>query len=94
MLCDKLKTLRTSQRISQRELAERIGVNKSIISFYENGERFPSYDVLVRIAAIFHVTTDYLLDVERGQSIDVTGLSDDDIAAVRGIVDALKRKPK
>lgn len=94
MFCDKLKILRTSQRISQRELAERIGVNKSIISFYENGERFPSYDVLVRIAAIFHVTTDYLLDVERGQSIDVTGLSDDDIAAVRGIVDALKRKPK
>ena len=60
-LGEKLKALRTAKKMSQKELAERIGIAKSVISFYESGDRFPSYDVLIKIARIFNVTTDYLL---------------------------------
>jgi len=60
---EKLKTLRMSHRLSQRELAERVGVGKSQISYYENGERFPSADVLIKLSDVFRVTTDYLLGI-------------------------------
>lgn len=92
ILGERLKALRTAKKMSQKELAERIGIAKSVISFYESGDRFPSYDVLIKIARIFNVTTDYLLDVERERTVNVSGLSEEDIAAVTTVIDALKRK--
>lgn len=89
---EKLRKLRVSQKLTQQQLADRIGVAKSVVSYYESGDRYPSYDVLVRIARIFHTTTDYLLDVSRDNVIDVTGLSDEDIAVIRTVTEALKRK--
>lgn len=89
---EKLKELRNGQKLTQQQLADRIGVAKSVVSYYESGERYPSYDVLVRIAHVFHTTTDYLLDIKRERVIDVSGLSEDDIAAVTSVVEALKRK--
>lgn len=87
-----MKVLRTSQKLTQQQLADRIGVAKSVVSYYESGDRYPSYDVLVRIAHVFHTTTDYLLDVKKEKVIDVTGLSDEDIAVVRTVAEALKSK--
>lgn len=89
---EKLKMLRTGQKMTQQALADRIGVAKSVVSYYESGERYPSYDVLVRIAHVFHTTTDYLLDIKRERVIDVSELSEDDIAVVTSVVEALKRK--
>ena len=89
---EKLKKLRTSQKMTQQQLADRIGVAKSVVSYYESGDRYPSYDVLVKIARIFHTSTDYLLDVSKDHVIDVTGLSDADIAVVRSVAEALKNK--
>ena len=89
---DKLKALRTSQKLTQQQLADRIGVAKSVVSYYESGDRYPSYAVLVRIAHVFHTSTDYLLDVKKEKIIDVTGLSDEDIAVVRTVAEALKSK--
>lgn len=88
----KLKVLRTSQKLTQQQLADRLGVAKSVVSYYESGDRYPSYDVLVRIAHVFRTTTDYLLDVSKESVIDVTGLSNEDIAVVRAVAEALKRK--
>lgn len=89
---EKLRKLRLSQNLTQQQLADRIGVAKSVVSYYESGDRCPSYDVLVKITRIFHTTTDYLLDVSKDCVIDVTGLSDEDIAVVRTVAEALKRK--
>lgn len=89
---DKLKSLRTAQKMTQQQLGERIGVAKSIVSYYESGDRYPSYDVLVRIAHVFHTTTDFLLDIAKDNVVDVTGLSEEDIAVVRTVAEALKRK--
>lgn len=89
---EKLKMLRNAQKLSQRQLAERLGVAKSVVCYYETGDRFPSYDVLVKIARLFRITTDYLLDVDRVRTIDVSDLTEDDIAVVVTVADALKQK--
>ena len=89
---EKLKSLRTGQKLSQRELAERLGVAKSIISYYESGDRYPSYDILVKLARLFHVTTDYLLDIDKSRMIDVSNLSEEEIGVVISMIKALESK--
>ena len=92
MFGDTLKQLRTSKKMSQKELAERINIAKSVISFYESGDRMPSYEVLIKISRIFNVTTDYLLGIECGRMVDVSGLNENDVAAVTTVIEALKNK--
>lgn len=59
----RLKELRTQAGMTQQQLASRIGVTKSVISFYELRERAPSPDVLIKCAGIFHVSADFLLGI-------------------------------
>ncbi len=86
--------LRKQAGMTQQQVADRIGVTKSVISFYELKERCPSPDVLIKYAKIFHVTTDYLLGVEREQMIDVSGLNEEEIAAIKSVIDAFKKSKK
>ena len=60
----RLKELRTQKRLTQNQVAERVGVTRSMISSYETDIRYPSYDILVKLARMFGVTTDYLLCME------------------------------
>lgn len=87
-----LKELRKKNNLTQQQLANRIGVTKSVISFYELRERAPSPEVLIKLSYIFHVSTDYLLGVEKTKAIDVSGLNDEDIKAVIAIVERLREK--
>ena len=89
---DKLKSLRKGLKLTQQQLAERVGVAKSVVSYYEASERYPSYDVLVKLAHIFHVSTDYLLDVEKIRTLDVSDLTEDDIMVLQTVADALRKK--
>ena len=84
--------LRNGQKMTQQQLAIRLGVAKSVVSYYESGDRFPSYDVLIKIARTFHVTTDYLLDIERRRVLDVSDLSEEQITVVLTVANALKNK--
>ena len=56
-----LTILRESNDLSRKELAERLNLSYSILSKYENNERFPSHDILIKIADYFDVSIDYLL---------------------------------
>ena len=80
--------------MTQSDLAERLGVTKSVISAYETGLRMPSYDILIKISRIFRVTTDYLLGLESKQEIDVSGLTEDEIHALTNLVKAMQRNEK
>ena len=56
---NRLKTLRIKKKLTQQQLADLLGLTKSVISAYENGLRYPAYDVLIKIARIFKVSTDF-----------------------------------
>lgn len=58
-----LKTLRLREDMTQAQLAQKLGLTKSVISAYETGLRLPSYDVLIHVSKIFKVSTDYLLEL-------------------------------
>ncbi len=86
-----IKKLRLQQDLSQAQLAERLGITKSIISAYENGSRMPSYEVLLKISRIFKVSTDYLFGIENKNTLDLSGLTDAQAKAVRDLVRSMQR---
>ena len=88
----RLKELRQRYGLGQAQVARMANVTKNAISTYENGTRQPSFETLIRLAVIYRVSTDYLLGVNDIQSLDVSGLTEDDIAAVRQLVEILSRK--
>lgn len=86
-----LKTLRLRKNMTQAQLAQKLGLTKSVISAYETGLRLPSYDILIHIARIYNVSTDYLLGIEQKQEIDLSGLSQEEIDALMNLINAMKR---
>lgn len=88
---EKLKSLRTEKKLTQKQIADRIGLAISAVSSYESGTRYPSYDALIKLARIYHVSTDYLLGITDSRNIDVTGLEDDEIELIAQLVDKLRQ---
>ncbi len=56
-----IKKLREDNKLSQAELADNIGINNSVLSRIESGDRQLRDDELIKIADFFNVSTDYLL---------------------------------
>jgi len=88
----RLKELRLQAGMTQKQLAEQIGVTKSVVSFYELRERTPSPEILIKLASVFHVSSDYLLGIEKGKTLDISGLDPEDEKAVRMVVQQLRKK--
>ena len=88
----KLKDLRKQAGMTQQQLADKLGITKSVVSYYELSERTPSPEVLKDLALIFRVSTDYLLGIERAKTIDVSDLSDDDIKLLLVTIETLRSK--
>lgn len=88
----RLKDLRKQHNLTQQQLGAMVGVKNSIISFYENGDRMPSPEVIRMLAYYLHVTSDYLMGIEKKPTIDVSGLTEKDIVLVRSLVDTLREK--
>ncbi len=60
----KLKLMRLEYGLSQRELGAKLGYCNQTVSFWETGQREPDLDALVKIAAFFDVSVDFLLGRE------------------------------
>ena len=92
----KLRELRQANGITQKEVADRIGVTASVISAYENDIRLPSYSALIKLTALYNVSADYLLGITEKRTrdsqhlISLDGLTPAKITLVRQLVDALK----
>ena len=90
----RLRELRKQKNLTQKQLAALIGVKNSIISFYEVGDRFPSPEIIIKLATALNVSADFLLGIDRNESVDVAGLDERDKMLVRSLVDVLRDKNK
>lgn len=88
----KLRSLRIEKKLTQKQVADRIGLAISAVSSYESGSRYPSYEALIKLAYMFHVSTDYLLGITDKRSLDVSGLHDEEIALISQLIDKLREK--
>lgn len=60
-LGSRILNLRSDKDIKQNDLANQIGITKSMLSKYENDINIPKADILSKIADVLDTTTDYLL---------------------------------
>lgn len=88
----RLRNLRKQKNLTQKQLAALIGVKNSIISFYEVGDRIPSPEIIVKLARVLCVSSDYLLGLEPTETVDVSGLSENDVLLIRALVQSLRKK--
>lgn len=61
LLGKRIKDCRTTQSISQKDLALQVEVSPSAINQYEKGEKTPSTGTLIKLAEALDTSTDYLL---------------------------------
>lgn len=81
----RLRELMKENGITQKALAEIIGVQPQTVSLYAIGQSLPNTDTLSAIASSFHVSADWLLglsdvkspDVDLQQACNYTGLSEE-----------------
>lgn len=64
----KLLLLRRARKMTQAELAERIGVSQGVISDYENGRKMPRIPSLMKLCAVFGISMDELLSEENAKA--------------------------
>lgn len=66
---NKLRQLRKNKGLLQKDLSKMLGVSLSLVGMWEIGKSVPTGDDVKRLANLFNVSTDYLLDNEDSKTI-------------------------
>ena len=74
MLGQRISELRTAIGCNQVDLAKKLGVAKQTVSNWENENIQPSIEMLIRLAKLFNVTTNYLLGLDATPRLNTEGL--------------------
>ena len=93
--------LRKKNKLTQQQVADKIGMHISQVKRYESGEAQPSIDLLKKMAQAFNVTTDWLVfdEGERDLPIGlqlmfeaVNQMSEENQMTLKSVVDGMKLK--
>lgn len=91
MVAERIKALREENRMTQSELARQLGITRASVNAWEMGISVPSTQYIVELANIFNVSTDHLLGVNHTSSINISGLTEDDVRIVYALVEHLRK---
>ena len=91
MIANKIKMLRERHKLTQSDLAKKLGLTRSGVNAWEMGISVPSTQYIVELAALFGVSTDYLLDIEKEKSININGLSEKEVGMIIELVEYFKQ---
>lgn len=85
----RIKEARKAANLTQRELAEMLGIKVSTLSGYEVGTHDPKSNTLADIARICSTTVDYLLGLSNNeiQPADIGELSDEEERFIKGVAE-------
>lgn len=92
MIAEKIKLLRENSGLSQKALADKLGITRSSVNTWELGISVPSTQYIVELATLFKVSTDYLLNVNNKNAIDIDGLSEKEVKIILELITYFKTK--
>lgn len=90
MFEERIKELRLSLGLNQIQFGKKLFVTKQCVSNWENGNIQPSVDMLIKISKTFSVSIDYMLGLSNELTLDVSGLTTEQILHIQNIVNDLK----
>ena len=89
---NRIRRLREEKNLKQEQVASVLRVNRKAVSHYENDIREPSFEILIKMAELYHVRTDYLLGRDTCRAISASGLSDNEFSLISELVADLEDK--
>ncbi len=92
MIANKIKILRENKGLSQKALADKLGITRSSVNAWEQGISVPSTQYIVELATLFEVSTDYLLNFKNDKAISIEGLNDKEVKIVLELIEYFKQK--
>lgn len=92
-LGNRLMEQRLLRKLSQKEVAAAIKVSVSVISNYEHGERTPSVETLMALAGVYRCSVDYLLGIDKGNSVgvDTSMLTEKQVVLLQEFLESLNQ---
>ena len=87
-----IQVIRKTHNLTQEQFGNIFHVTRQTVSNWENDNIQPSIEMLMKLAAVFSVSTDYMLGIESGEYLDVSDLPKEVVAHLRQIVDDLRAK--
>ena len=94
MIADRIKLLRQENDMTQSDLARILGITRSSVNEWEMGISVPSTQYIIEMSRIFHVSTDYIMDVDTYATLSIKGLDDDEIRMVHALIEHFRNKPR
>jgi len=90
----RLQLSRINSNLTRKQVAELINVSESLIGLYESGSRQPSLSALIKLASVYKVSTDYLLNCEMPDvnQISVAGLNEKQIQALKLTIQCFRKQ--
>lgn len=88
----RLKELREGKRLSQSDVAERLGVTRATISGYECNTITPSVEQLVKLAVLYNASLDYIMGMESRSYLYLDDLSESQQKTILDVVNRLKEE--
>lgn len=90
MFPERLKELRKSAKLTQKQLAEKLFVDQAAVSYWETGKSKPDFDKQQELATLFGVSLDYLRGLpDKKNSPAPDQASEEDLQKLRELVKGL-----
>lgn len=86
MVANRIKSLREQSGMTQSALAKKLNVTRSAVNSWEMGISVPSTALLVDVAHLFHVSTDFLLGVKGTTTLDISDLNDQEVLLLQYMI--------
>lgn len=92
MFYENIRACRNARNWSQSYVASRLGISRASVNAWEMGDSYPSVPLLIKMAGLFRVTTDYLLGIDNSSNININNLKERDIKIIFELIDRFDEK--
>lgn len=93
-IAKRISYLREKNQLTQAALAKKLGISRSAVNAWEMSLSVPSTQKIVELAGLFHVSTDYLLGLSDGMSVDISALDNEEREIVFRLVECFVKNKK
>ena len=92
MTGERIKALREKAGYSQTDLSRKLSVSRASINAWESGLSAPTAVYLVELSKLFHVSTDYLLELDSKETIDIASYSKEEKKLIYQLLSYMDKK--